>query len=111
MSYDITLIDPANPDSHYEVGNYTGNVSQMWSHAFRQSGAKPELLSDLDGRLAKEAAPELAAAVSHMASHPEEYEPMNPGNGWGDHNGALRYLVNFLLACRYHPDFKVQMCY
>jgi len=111
MSYDIDLINPADSSHRYEVGNYTSNVSQMWSHAFQQSGAESELLSDLDGKLGKEAAPELAKALGHMAQHPEQYEPMEPSNGWGDYEGALVFMVRFLQQCRYHPDFKVQMNY
>jgi hypothetical protein len=111
MSYDIDLIDPADDSNRYEVGNYTSNTSPMWRHAFAQSGAPNTGLADLNGLPAQAAADLLAPAIAHMATHPEQYEAMEPSNGWGDYEGALVFMVRFLQQCRYHPGFTVWMSY
>jgi len=111
MSYSIYLIDPADACNQYDVGNYTSNVSPMWSHALAQSGATARLLSDLDNTLAKEVGPILSQAICHMAVHPEQYEHMEPDNGWGSFDGALLFLVRFHKRCRQYPEYRVMMSY
>lgn len=90
MSYDIYLdIDTGagEPQTVAEVGNYTSNVSPMWRQAL---GGK--LLREYHGAPCSEAAGPLAEAVKRMEAEPEKYREMEPGNGWGDYEGALAYL-------------------
>lgn len=105
MSYDGWLvIDTGGPEpaTVAELGNYTSNVSPMWAKALAAAGEDIRL-SDTEGRLAADVLPLLIAAVSHMRENPDEYRAMNPPNGWGDYEGALRYLVGVAKACELHP--------
>jgi hypothetical protein len=105
VSYDGWLvIDTGGPEpaTVAELGNCTSNVSPMWRKALAAAG-EPIRLSDTEGRNAADALPLLRAAAQHMRDNPDEYLPMNPDNGWGDYDGALKYLANVADECERHP--------
>lgn len=106
MSYDIYLqMDTGGPEpvDVCDVGNYTSNVSPMWSLALGHS------LADLHGRLCADCIAPLEAAVAHMRDLANRtiYAAMNPPNGWGEHGSATEYLAKLLEACRRHPKATV----
>lgn len=104
MSYDLDLrIDTGgeHPVTVHDVGNYTSNVSGMWTKALGFP------LADLDGRLAADAIPDLRRAAWAMANNPDTYRAMNPENGWGDYEGARDYLVQLLEGCLAHPKTTI----
>lgn len=105
MSYDIYLnIFTGNGEAMVaEVGNYTSNVSKMWNDAMGIP------LSELDGKMAEDAIWYLEKGIFNMTNEPEHFKAMNPKNGWGDYNGALKYLEKFLEICREHPLTKVEI--
>lgn len=107
MSYDIWLaIDTGVREASVEeVGNMTSNVSPMWAKALGFP------LGDLHGRIAGECIADLERAVSHIRhpDHRRDYEAMNPPNGWGNHDGAARYLETLLAACRDHPKTTIRI--
>jgi hypothetical protein len=100
MSYDVALtIDTggSEPLQVVECGNYTSNVSPMWAKALGRS------LGDYDGAPCSEAAGPLAAGVRAMEANPDDYRSMGPSNGWGDYDGALKYLRGIAEACAANP--------
>ena len=105
MSYDIWLkIDTGSgePATVVEIGNYTSNVGVMWCEAL---GGK--LLREYHDTPCSEAAGPLAEAVKRMEADPATYRDMEPGNGWGDYDGALRYLRRLAEACAEHPKCTI----
>lgn len=110
MSYDTSLmIDTGgpNPTEVEDVGNMTCNVYPMWTKALGFH------IADLEGKLGGDCIEALEKAVSHIR-HPDNaatYKAMNPENGWGDHDGAARYLENILAACRRHPKAFLHFSY
>ena len=119
MSYNVYIeIDTGSPDGLTmveEVGNYTSNVSGMWTHALTRTPLDElrgrQRLRDLKGVNCADAIPCLTRAVEHMTDHPEEYKSMEPDNGWGDYAGALAYLKALLDACRRHPKASIDVTY
>lgn len=100
MSYDIYLqIDTGAeyPATVYEVGNYTSNVSRMWTKALGHP------LYELNDRNAGESVAALDDAISWMQANPDEFRAMEPANGWGDYAGALKYLRRLREGCAQHP--------
>lgn len=85
------------------LGDYTSNVSGMWTDAL---GCR---LSDLDGRQAADAIPDLSRAVQRMEADPAKYEAMNPPGGWGNYAGALGYLRGLLEGCTEHPKTQISV--
>lgn len=84
-----------------ELGNYTSNVAPMWRAAL---GFRLQDTSGWDVRLA-EFVFDHAAQV--MLANREEFEAMNPENGWGNFDGAVRYLLNAADTCYPYRDDAV----
>lgn len=105
MSWDIDLvINTGIKDKMVEnVGNYTWNVSPMYTEALGYT------LSELDGEKAKSVVGELQQGYMRMLDNPQKYKKMNPPNGWGDYEGALKYLRDLIVACQENPDCKIDI--
>ncbi|MEU0665735.1 hypothetical protein ABZ508_26615 [Streptomyces lavendulocolor] len=110
MSYDISLhlqIDTGGPEPvdycAADIGNYTSNVSGMWSDALGYR------LTDLKGKTAGDCVADLKRAVTDMETRPDHYRAMNPCSGWGDYEGALDYLRELRDACIAHPKAEIHI--
>lgn len=114
------------------VGNYTSNVSPMWTHAlgvpdrpcFNEDGS-PRMASRLvdgewerfhlhdhglrvlHGAPCSEAAGVVARAVERMEADPDFYRQWEPENGWGDYEGALAYLRRLRDGCQENPAASI----
>lgn len=106
MSYDGWIVlQLADDDAHElaELGNYTSNVSGMWAHALTEAmppGTPPLRLSDTEGWTCAAAAPILARAVEVMERDEAALRAFEPANGWGDYEGALKYLGRVARQCQ-----------
>jgi hypothetical protein len=111
MSYDvyIEMDTGAGETTVVDQQNYTSNVGQMWAHAINP--ADPITLGDtIDAHpKATDLQPIISLAVTRMAEDMEFYAEMNPGNGWGDAEGAMGYLAWLALACLKHPNCTVRV--
>ncbi|MFE4857323.1 hypothetical protein [Streptomyces sp. NPDC056670] len=110
MSYDISLrvtVDVGGPEPAEfcpaDIGNYTSNVSPLWSEALGRR------LADLKDANAGDSLPALKRAVAAMEADPDKYRPMNPKNGWGDYEGALQYLRELRNACTAYPNATIHI--
>lgn len=104
MSYDISLTEKQWVDAEVaDIGNYTSNVSQMYVKAIGKA------LSEFDGLMAKDAIHMLKEGVAEMRDNPDEFKKLNPINGWGDYEGALDYLRNFLQECEKNPSATIKI--
>ena len=103
MSWDIRLTEEKLVEVEVaDIGNYTWNVSPMYVDAMGVS------LSYFDGKLAKDCVRLLAQGVANMVDDPDKYLAMEPDNGWGHYDGALRYLHNLLNACIENPNATIE---
>ena len=84
--------------------NITHNVSSMWTKA----GCHDELY-DSEGKLAQDIIPALVKARDDMEQNPKEYKKLDPPNGWGDFEGAFRFLEAVLKACRKYPKAVIRI--
>lgn len=103
MSYDCYAVMRTGdtPDSQLSecLGNITSNVSPMWRDAMPDG----QHVLDLHGKLCAECVAPLRVGIYAMTADPDRYRAMNPDNGWGDYEGALRYLRELLAGCELHP--------
>ncbi|MGW5711622.1 hypothetical protein ACWF8U_20480 [Streptomyces olivaceus] len=104
MSYDVSLwttVDTGDPDALTvcvaDVGNYTSNVSRMWTDALGHP------LGELHDRTAGDCIEALKDAVTALEAEPARFTELEPANGWGTYEGALDYLRCLRDACRVHP--------
>jgi hypothetical protein len=110
VSYDISLylkVDTGGPEPitiwPADIGNYTANVSRMWTEALGYP------LSDLTDKTAGDCRADLERAVTDMTANPAKYQAMNPSNGWGNYDGALTYLDRLREACLAHPNALIHI--
>jgi len=65
---------------------------------------------DIKPPTARRVAKVLRAMAFEMRHRPDAYRAMNPANGWGDYDGALRYIESFAEACETAPpDERIQV--
>jgi hypothetical protein len=102
MSYDGWIMLRVSEDDVHEleeIGNYTSNVSPMWTLALTEAVGERTRLSDTEGWSCERAAPVLARAVAVMGRDWEALRALEPSNGWGDYEGALKYLGRASTLC------------
>jgi len=46
----------------------------------------------------------LAAGLARLRERPEHFRQYNPSNGWGRCEDLIRFVEQYLEACREHPD-------
>jgi len=58
-------------------------------------------------------AAQLSVPLSHglqeLCRYPERFLPLNPPNGWGDYEGLVKFVGNYLLACMKYPEATVEV--
>jgi hypothetical protein len=120
-------------------GNYTSNVSWMWTRCLtavidefpdlyvlrgeddrrhlardidrpRTVYADRMCLRDLHGARMADIAPLLARAVEWGVEHIDELREGNPANGWGNAEGAITYLWDIQRTCEQCPDGTLGIC-
>lgn len=50
----------------------------------------------------------LLAGLKRLRAEPETYKAFNPSNGWGSYEGLVRFVEEYLEACRCNPDATVR---
>lgn len=113
MSYDFYIhADTGGPEraTVEEIGNCTSNVSQMWTLALRATSGDPDHPS-IGTRWGYDKSPRCAdvlvalrPALHWLRNHKAEMKPLEPSNGWGSYEGALRTLERVVDACERHPS-------
>jgi hypothetical protein len=66
-------------------------------------------LRDLHGKEARTLIPVLTAAVKWGWAHLDELAEGNPENGWGNADGAMKYLNTILTMCEAHPLGRLEI--
>ena len=97
-------LDPPGFSTEYGSINYTYNVSGMYREAFKPQEGGVNQLHEMD---CSEAIKHLQRAIDAMKVDPDKYKVMNPANGWGDYEGAMRTLNDLLVLCQEHLEGTV----
>lgn len=59
---------------------------------------------------ARELIDPLREGLHKLKSNPEKYKAFNPSNGWGNYEGFVRFVSEYLDACYENPDAYVSAC-
>jgi len=51
----------------------------------------------------------LSRGIETLKSDPGRFKQFNPSNGWGDYDDFVRWLENYLAACKRYPDADVDV--
>ena len=123
MSLDVYLEGPEEqvacrcPDCEHEhtrpsrpcffSANITHNLTGMADAAglYRALWRPAELGVTTAGQLA----PLIADGLTTLKADPTRFTTMNPPNGWGTHEGLVRFAEEYLAACREYPTALVRV--
>lgn len=51
----------------------------------------------------------LEHGLRELIANPEKYKAYNPENGWGSYGGFVRFVTEYLAACKKHPEADVEV--
>lgn len=51
----------------------------------------------------------LEKGLAELRADPDKYKVYNPDNGWGNYDLLVRFVENYLDACKTHPKAKVDV--
>lgn len=87
--------------------NVTHNLSKMATEAgIGEALWSPE---EINVTKAGELIGRLGLGLDTLKSDPEHFKKFNPKNGWGNYEGLVRFVENYLNACREYPDSKIEV--
>lgn len=89
---------------------YTANITHNLTKMARAVGVYLPLWhpGDIGITKASQLVGTLEAGLNVMQSDRERIEQFNPPNGWGDYDGFLRFVREYLGACKEHPEATVE---
>lgn len=97
MGLDIWLTEKV--ETEVVSKNITHNVNKMWIEA-----GIYEALYESEGKTAKDIIPILIKGLENMVQNPSKYKKLNPTNGWGSYDGAVRWLTDLIIEFKDYPD-------
>lgn len=51
----------------------------------------------------------LRSGLTLLQSDPEKFKKLNPENGWGDYDGLVEFIREYLEACEEYPEAEVRV--
>lgn len=51
----------------------------------------------------------LGIGLKELQDNPEKYKSFNPENKWGDYNGLVKFVTEYLQACIDNPDATIEV--
>jgi hypothetical protein len=85
--------------------NITHNLTEMAHEAgIYEACWRPE---EIGITKAEQLIEPLKQGIERLKAEPERFKQFNPSNGWGDYDGFVRWLENYLAACIEHPKADV----
>lgn len=86
--------------------NITYNLAPMYYKCIdKELGFKK-----INNMSCKEALPILNSAINDLIENQEEYEKLNPENGWGTYDGLLEAIKDMRNCCEDNPDGIIDVC-
>lgn len=86
-------------------GNITHNLNRMAKAAgIYEAMWRPE---EIQIERAVQVLPLLRAGLAQLEAEPDKFKAFNPPNGWGDYDGLVEFVRDYIKACERWPDAKV----
>lgn len=87
--------------------NITHNLNRMAEEAELYFPLwRPE---ELNVKFARELIPYLEKGLNKLIANPTKYKQFNSPNGWGNYKNLVDFVVEYLIACREHPDAEIEV--
>lgn len=101
----VTVAEPEVAEVYWR--NITHNLGKMADQAgIYEALWRPDEISITK---AKQLVEPLQAGLMRLRSEPEKFKAFNPSNGWGDYDGLVAFVDDYLGACLANPDADVRV--
>ncbi len=110
MSLDVDLrIAACSHCTRDEENIFSANVTHNLTHMADAAGIykacwRPE---EIGITMASQLIEPLRAGLAWLLEHEDEARKHNPENGWGDYEGFVTWVREYLAACEAHPTASV----
>jgi hypothetical protein len=105
MSLDVYLTKPMPTEVFWK--NITHNLNEMAAEAgIYKHLWRPE---EIGITKAEQLIQPLKEAVELLKKEPERFKIHNPVNGWGDYEGFVEFVTDYLKACEENPDATISI--
>lgn len=106
VSYDNCKTWEERTESVYE-DNITHNLNKMANEACIYSMLwRPD---EFNMFKACELIPHLEIGLDKLKKDPDKFKALNPENGWGSYEGLVKFVEEYLEACRKYPNADVDV--
>lgn len=102
--------EPVTAKADHEDGEiYSANIT----HNLGKMASEAEIYyylwrpDEIGIKYANELIEPLSGGLTLLKSDRNRFERLNPSNGWGDYDGLVRFVSNYLDACKEYPSAKV----
>jgi len=90
---------------------YSANITHNLSVMAREAGIyeclwRPE---EIGVTHARQLVQPLEEGLEKLKQDPVRFRSFNPENGWGNYEGLIRFVENYLNACKEYPDAEVSI--
>jgi hypothetical protein len=88
---------------------YSANITHNLNTMADKAGIYKQLWRPDEIRVTKasELIIPLTEGLKKLKASPDKYKKFNPDNGWGDYEGLVEFVKNYLEACTQYPDANV----
>jgi hypothetical protein len=111
MSLDVYLYPPKCPHCGRSDERFCAGVTHnLRTMAIKARIYKPVWRPEEVGiTKAKQLQEPLAKAIARLRKRPDVYKKYNPPNGWGDYEGFVAFLEEYLAATQAMPEATVEV--
>lgn len=90
---------------------YWANITHNLNHMANAAGLYLPLWrpDEIGVTTASQLVMPLREGLGRLRRAPDEFKKLNPENGWGDYDGLVRFVEQYLAACETHPDAIVRV--
>lgn len=94
------------------VDVYTNSITHNLNKMALASGLYEALWrpEEVGYKLAKDLIYPLTTGLAELTMNPEKYKQYNPENGWGSYEGLVKFVEEYLQACKDNPEAEVRAC-
>jgi hypothetical protein len=105
--------EPVRPIYNENVSGvvYSANITHNLGEMAREAGIYMHLWrpDEIGVTTAAQLIEPLRDGLAKLQSDPSTFTKFNPGNGWGNYDGLVRFVAAYLAACERFPNATVEV--
>jgi hypothetical protein len=105
MSLDVSLY------ATQRTGIFERNITHNLGKMARFAGCYEALWrpEEIGAKKAKDIIPALTLGLANLEADPAHYRTFEPENKWGTYDGLVRFVRDYLAACKENPDAEIEV--